>query len=119
MTEPPGGSLQRDQAGNREPSCTVHSMAPDDLERWFTEKADLKDTLEDMVNGLWEKTVIAPMLRLVEENAPTAGPSNDNVVLAQVFVRHPRVDIPPATTSHTGTNGFSPTNQIDRQKRAV
>jgi hypothetical protein len=36
--------------------------------------------LENVVCGLWEKTVIAPMLRLAEESAPEAEPSADNVV---------------------------------------
>ena len=52
----------------------------DHLEKWFTKKADLKETLEDMVNGLWEQSVIAPMLRLVEESAPEADPTANNVV---------------------------------------
>jgi len=39
------------------------------LENWFTQRSELKETLEDMVNGLWEQTVIAPMLRLAQENA--------------------------------------------------
>lgn len=50
------------------------------LERWFEQHSDEKDTLEDVVYGLWEKTVIAPMLRLAEESAPEAEPSADNVV---------------------------------------
>jgi hypothetical protein len=50
----------------------------DHLEKWFAQKADLKQTLEDVVNGLWEQTVIAPMLRLTEENAPEESASNDN-----------------------------------------
>lgn len=41
----------------------------DHLENWFTQRSDLKETLEDMVNGLWEQSVIAPMLRLAQENA--------------------------------------------------
>jgi transcriptional regulator with XRE-family HTH domain len=39
------------------------------LEAWFTQKSELKETLEDMVNGLWEQTVITPMLRLAQESA--------------------------------------------------
>ncbi len=34
------------------------------LEDWFTAQTGLKSTLEDMINSLWEKTVIAPLLRL-------------------------------------------------------
>lgn len=40
------------------------------LESWFSQEGTLKETLENMVNGLWERSVIAPMLHLVEENAP-------------------------------------------------
>jgi transcriptional regulator with XRE-family HTH domain len=39
------------------------------LENWFEEKSDLKENLEYLVNGLWERTVIAPMLQLAQENA--------------------------------------------------
>ena len=44
----------------------------DHLEKWFTTKADLKETLEDIVASLWEQSVILPLLRLVEEGAPEA-----------------------------------------------
>ena len=50
------------------------------LEDWFAQRADLKETLEAIINGLWEQSVIAPLLRLVEESAPEAGPTADNVV---------------------------------------
>jgi hypothetical protein len=36
------------------------------LERWFEQHGEAKETLENVVNGLWEKTVVAPMLRLAE-----------------------------------------------------
>lgn len=61
------------------------------LEGWFAQKADLKETLESMVNGLWEQTVIAPMLRLTEESEPTAdnGPGNvisiSNRAISRIF----------------------------------
>jgi transcriptional regulator with XRE-family HTH domain len=42
----------------------------DHLERWFAKEAKLKDRLEQMINGLWEQMVIAPLVRLVEESAP-------------------------------------------------
>ena len=42
----------------------------DHLESWFAKKAKLKDRLEQMMNGLWEEMVIAPLVRLVEESAP-------------------------------------------------
>ena len=50
------------------------------LERWFEQQSGLKETLEGVVNGLWEKSVIAPMLRLAEESAPEANPTAENVV---------------------------------------
>ena len=48
-----------------------HRVA-DHLEKWFAMKADLKETLEDIVGSLWEQSVILPLLRLVEEGAPEA-----------------------------------------------
>lgn len=42
----------------------------DALEQWFDSQDALKTTLETMVNNLWEKTVISPLRRLAEENAP-------------------------------------------------
>jgi hypothetical protein len=41
-----------------------------DLEDWFEKRADLKDKLEDITTTLWDQLVIAPMRRLVAENAP-------------------------------------------------
>lgn len=42
----------------------------DHLETWFAKETGLKERLECMTNGLWEQVVIAPLIRLVEENAP-------------------------------------------------
>jgi transcriptional regulator with XRE-family HTH domain len=50
------------------------------LERWFMERADLKQVLEDLVNSLWEQTVLAPLMRLVAENAPEVDTAASNVV---------------------------------------
>lgn len=50
------------------------------LEGWFTEEPELKDRLEQMVNGLWEQIVIAPLLRLVEESAPEVDPAHGNII---------------------------------------
>jgi transcriptional regulator with XRE-family HTH domain len=50
------------------------------LERWFASKHDLKDKLEEIANNLWEQTVILPLLRLVEEEAPEVDFSSTNVV---------------------------------------
>jgi len=41
-----------------------------DLEKWFGSRTDLKDKLEEITNTLWDQLVIAPMKRLVAENAP-------------------------------------------------
>jgi len=50
------------------------------LDGWFNKEAKLKDRLEQTVNGLWQKLVIAPLVRLVEERAPEVEPSAGNVV---------------------------------------
>lgn len=52
----------------------------DRLENWFEGEAALKERLDQTVNGLWEQTVIAPLLRLVEEGAPEVQPVADNVI---------------------------------------
>lgn len=57
------------------------SRVADRLENWFEKEASLKERLDQTVSGLWEQTVIAPLLRLVEEAAPEAQPDADNVVL--------------------------------------
>ncbi|MEO7466615.1 MAG: helix-turn-helix domain-containing protein [Sphingobium limneticum] len=44
-----------------------------DLEAWFEKRADLKDKLEEITTTLWDQLVIAPMRRLVAENAPEIG----------------------------------------------
>jgi hypothetical protein len=41
-----------------------------DLEEWFENRADLRDKLEEITTSLWDQLVIAPMRRLVVENAP-------------------------------------------------
>ena len=45
------------------------------LEKWFTNRAALKERLEEMIRGVWEQSVIAPMLRLAEESAPELDPT--------------------------------------------
>ena len=42
----------------------------DDLEAWFENENDAKDTLEEITNTLWDQLVLAPLRRLVEESAP-------------------------------------------------
>lgn len=44
-----------------------------DLQAWFEQRGDLKDKLEEITNTLWDQLVIAPMRRLVAENAPEVG----------------------------------------------
>ncbi len=50
------------------------------LETWFAKDTAPKETLEAMIKGLWEQTVVAPLLRLTEENAPETEPVAENVV---------------------------------------
>jgi hypothetical protein len=50
------------------------------LENWFESMPDLKDTLENVIGSLWEQSVISPLLRLVEENAPEGEAAAINVV---------------------------------------
>jgi transcriptional regulator with XRE-family HTH domain len=50
------------------------------LEEWFAAEAELKDLLEQLINRLWDKLVIAPLVRLVEESAPEADPAPNNVI---------------------------------------
>lgn len=40
------------------------------LKAWFEKETALKDRLEEITNTLWDQLVIAPMRRLVAENAP-------------------------------------------------
>lgn len=44
-----------------------------ELKQWFESRNDLKDKLEEITNTLWDQSVIAPMKRLVAENAPEVG----------------------------------------------
>jgi transcriptional regulator with XRE-family HTH domain len=50
------------------------------LEGWFATQNDLKDKLEEILNTLWEQTVILPLRRLAEEKAPEVKPTAANVV---------------------------------------
>lgn len=52
----------------------------DHLEKWFDKKTDLKKTLEEIITNLWDQTVIAPLLRLVEEGAAEAVPTAQNII---------------------------------------
>ncbi|MBB2157691.1 helix-turn-helix transcriptional regulator [Gluconacetobacter diazotrophicus] len=49
------------------------------LEKWFEQRADLKDRLEDITSTLWDQLVVAPMRRLVVENAPEVSPT-ENII---------------------------------------
>lgn len=57
------------------------------LEQWFDRETDLKATLEEIINNLWDQSVIAPLLRLVEEGAeePASSPTS-NVVPFQAQI---------------------------------
>jgi hypothetical protein len=50
------------------------------LEKWFASRDDLKERLEAIVNSLWEQTVILPIRRLVEEEAPEIDLGGGNIV---------------------------------------
>lgn len=51
------------------------------LDAWFRGEATLSDRLEEMVNALWDRTVLAPLRRLVEEAEPAPEAiAPDNVV---------------------------------------
>lgn len=39
------------------------------LEAWFDSKKDLKSKLDEIVTGLWDQMVIAPLIELVEEDS--------------------------------------------------
>jgi len=57
----------------------------DRLEKWFAAKPDLKQTLEDIINSLWEQSVISPLLLLAEENAPEEEPTAGMQFLGKRF----------------------------------
>jgi transcriptional regulator with XRE-family HTH domain len=53
------------------------------LERWFTSNPQYRDKVEDAVNAMWDRLVIAPLLRLAEESAPqdtSSGGADSNVI---------------------------------------
>lgn len=54
-----------------------------DLEDWFDARTDLKDKLEEITNTLWEQLVIAPMKRLVAENAPEVSTSGNVIIFPE------------------------------------
>ena len=45
----------------------------DHLEKWFDQKSELKETLEDIINSLWERSVILPLLRLRRRGSSGGG----------------------------------------------
>lgn len=42
------------------------------LEKWFGDRTDLKQTLEELIASLWEQNIVAPLMRLADEAAPEA-----------------------------------------------
>jgi transcriptional regulator with XRE-family HTH domain len=50
------------------------------LEKWFGDRTDLKQTLEELIASLWEQNIVAPLMRLAEEAAPEADLATSNVV---------------------------------------
>ena len=44
------------------------------LQVWFDEtRPDLKETLDERLNAIWERSVIAPLRHLTEEHEPEDG----------------------------------------------
>lgn len=56
----------------------------DHMEKWFSEETDPEQKLEATVNALWERHVIKPLRRLVEENAPESGPAEGEQMQREV-----------------------------------
>lgn len=54
----------------------------DHLEDWFDDQADLKEKLEEIVVARWEALVIAPILRLADEDAPESSDIKAHNVVA-------------------------------------
>lgn len=54
-----------------------------DLEARFEKRADLKDKLEEITTTLWDELVLAPMRRLVAENAPEIGAAGNVIPFRQ------------------------------------
>lgn len=51
------------------------------LQTWFDEtRPELKKTLDERLNALWERSVIAPLMQLTEEHEPIELPGADNVI---------------------------------------
>jgi hypothetical protein len=50
------------------------------LEKWFNAQNKLKTTLEDVVENLWERSVIGSLLRLSQEGGPEAMGNDTNVI---------------------------------------
>lgn len=50
------------------------------LEKWFTSQSKLKDILEDVLESLWERSVIDPLLKVSQHNGTDEPPSDTNVV---------------------------------------
>lgn len=50
------------------------------LEKWFNGQTKLKTTLEEVVENLWDQSVIGSLLRLSQESAPDASAGGANVI---------------------------------------
>jgi hypothetical protein len=53
------------------------------LKKWFDDtRPDLKEALDERLNALWERAVIAPLMRLTEEHEPEDHPARnaDNII---------------------------------------
>ena len=56
-----------------------HRVA-DHLEKWFNAQNKLKTTLEELVENLWEQSVIGSLMRLSQEGGAEAMPGDTNVI---------------------------------------
>ena len=51
------------------------SRIEEHLRTWFDEtRPDLKETLDERLNALWEREVIIPLMHLTEEHEPSDDP---------------------------------------------
>ena len=53
------------------------------LKKWLDDtRLDLKEALDERLNALWERAVIAPLMQLTEEHEPEDHPAQnaDNII---------------------------------------
>ena len=52
----------------------------DILEKWFNEQSELETKLESLLTNLWQRTVVLPLMRFVEEGSPDPDGRSPNVI---------------------------------------